>query len=99
MPEKGFISVHGYISRRETLMLSDIDKENLMVGYKQTIRAINDGQASKVFLAEECEDKIRLAVENAAAAHDTGVFYVRTMRELGSMCGIEVGASCAVVLK
>jgi large subunit ribosomal protein L7A len=80
-------------------MISDSDKQNMMVGYKQTLKAINDGKADRVFLAENCEDKIRLSVENAANGTDVSLMYVKTMRDLGSMCGIEVGASCAVILK
>lgn len=80
-------------------MISESDKLNMMVGYKQTLRAINEDRASKVYLAEECDDKIRLSVEAAAATGNVGVFYVKSMRELGAMCGIEVGASCAVILK
>ena len=80
-------------------MISESDKLNMMVGYKQTLRAINENRANKVYLAEECDDKIRLSVEAAAQTQDVSVFYVKSMRELGSMCGIEVGASCAVILK
>lgn len=80
-------------------MISDSDKQNMLVGYKQTMRAINDGQALKVYLAESCDDKFRLPVEAAANEHGAQMFYVKTMRELGNMCGIEVGASCAVILK
>lgn len=80
-------------------MISESDKLNMMVGYKQTLRAINEDKANKVYLAEECDDKIRVSVEAAAQTKDVSVFYVKSMRELGSMCGIEVGASCAVILK
>ena len=80
-------------------MISESDKLNMMVGYKQTLRAINEGKADKVYLAEESDDKIRLSVETAANNSNAQLFYVKTTRELGSMCGIEVGASCAVILK
>ena len=80
-------------------MISESDKLNMMVGYKQTLRAINEDKANKVYLAEECDDKIRSSVEAAANTKNVQMFYVKSMRELGSMCGIEVGASCAVILK
>lgn len=80
-------------------MISESDKLNMMVGYKQTLRAINEDKADRVYLAEECDDKIRLSVEAAAENKKIQLFYVKSMRELGSICGIEVGASCAVILK
>lgn len=80
-------------------MISESDKLNMMVGYKQTLRAINEDKANKVYLAEECDDKIRSSVEAAANTKNVQMFYVKSMRELGEMCGIEVGASCAVILK
>ena len=80
-------------------MISDTDKLNMMVGYKQTLRAINENKADRVYLAEQCDDKIRLSVEAAVQQHEAQLFYIRTTRELGEMCGIEVGASCAVILK
>ena len=81
------------------LMISESDKSRMMVGYKQTLKAINEGKAERVYLAEECDDKIRLSVEAAADQMNTQLMYVKPMRELGNMCGIEVGASCAVILK
>ncbi len=80
-------------------MIGVSDKEHLMVGYKQTLRAINEDRADKVYLAQSCDDKIRLTVEKAAADKGVSLLYIKSMRELGAMCGINVGASCAVVLK
>ena len=80
-------------------MTGVFDKERLMTGYKQTLKAINENRADTVYLAENCDDKIRLTVENTASAANVSILYIKSMRELGGMCGIAVGASCAVVLK
>lgn len=80
-------------------MISGSDKEYLMVGYKQTLRAITEGKADRAYLAESCDDKIRLTIEEAANNNSISLMYIKSMRELGAMCGIEVGASCAVILK
>ena len=78
-------------------MISEDDKQFLTVGYKKTLRMINSGSAAKVFLAEDCDYNIKSSVETAAANANAALFYVKTMRELGRMCDIEVGASCAAV--
>ena len=80
-------------------MITASDKQFLMVGYKQTLKAINDGRADRVYLTQSCDDKIRLTVERAAGDNMVSVLYMASMKELGTMCGINVGASCAVVLK
>ena len=79
-------------------MISEAEKKNLRIGFKQVLRALSAGQAQKVFLAEDCEDKIKLPVEEKAAQFSVPVFYTKTMKELGGLCGIDVGASCAAVL-
>lgn len=80
-------------------MISEAEKERLLVGFKQTVKAVSSGLAEKVFLAGDCESRISDPIEKAASENGTQIFYVPTMRELGEMCGIEVGSSCAVVLK
>lgn len=80
-------------------MISESEKEKLLVGFKQTVKAVNENKAAKVFLAGDCESRISDPIEKSAAENGTQIFYVPTMRELGEMCGIEVGSSCAVVLK
>ncbi len=61
--------------------------------------ALNENKASKVYVAEDCDDHIKDGVSKIAMQSNTPVFFISTMKELGNMCKIEVGASCAVVLK
>ncbi len=80
-------------------MISDTDKSRLQVGFKQVIKAIGEGRAEKVFLAEDADDSICTQIKTLSDEHGTELVYADTMRELGHMCNIEVKASCAVVLK
>ncbi len=80
-------------------MISESEKERLLVGFKQTLRAVNEDKAEKVFLASDCESKISSPIETAAAAKGASVVYIPTMKELGELCGIEVSSSCAVVTR
>lgn len=80
-------------------MFSDADKAKLRVGYKQAMRALNESKAEKIFLADDCDGHIKDGIEKLAGEKNTPVFYVPTMKELGAMCSIEVGSSCAAVLK
>ena len=60
-----------------------------IVGMKQVLRALEADEVAAVYLADDAETRIRERVEAACAAH------VPSMRELGRMCGIDVGAACA----
>lgn len=79
-------------------MISETEKQRLQVGYKQAVKALNENRVQKVFLSDDCELKIKTPIENLASKYNVQVFYVPTMKELGAMCGIDVGSSCAVIL-
>lgn len=78
-------------------MISAEEKNNLIVGYKQVLRALNAKTCKKLFIAEDCSLNIFDSLKNTAG--DTEVILVPTMRELGTMCEIDVPSSCAAVLK
>lgn len=80
-------------------MISEADKKNLAAGYKQTMKAILKGNASKVFIAADCEDRLFEEINTAALNQGVQVVLVDTMQQLGELCGISVKSSCAVILK
>lgn len=80
-------------------MIGEAEKAKLQVGYKQAVRALNENNAEKLFIAEDCDDKMKETLTSLANEKNAPVTYVPTMKELGSICEIEVSASCAVVLK
>lgn len=80
-------------------MISETEKAKLQTGFKQAVRALNEDNAAKIFVAEDCDDKMKSEITNLASDKGTPLTYVPTMKELGSICEIEVGASCAVILK
>lgn len=80
-------------------MINADEMLKLQVGYKQAVRALNDGKAAKIFIAEDSDLHIRNGLTELAEKQNTPAFFVPAMKELGHMCSIEVGASCAVILK
>ncbi len=80
-------------------MIDEAGRANLHVGYKQAMRALNENKAAKIFIAQDCDDSIKNGMEKLAKEKATPVEFVPTMQELGDICSIEVGASCAVILK
>ena len=80
-------------------MIAEADKKYLSVGYKQTMKAISEDEAKTVYIACDSEEKMYNSVNNLAKEKNLEIFYADTMRELGKMCFIDKGASCAVIKK
>jgi len=75
-------------------MAAQLSDSSLVAGYKQTVRAIRQGRAVKVFIATDADPAIFETVKKTAEiagipAKET------TMRELGRACGIDVPTSAA----
>jgi len=67
------------------------------VGLKQTVKAIKNGTAKKVYLAEDADDFIKQSVLDVCRDRDIQIIYVSNMKELGDACGIDIGASTAAI--
>ena len=80
-------------------MISDAERQRLHIGYKQSLRALNESKAEKLLVAADADEKMTAALKKAADEHNISVTEVPSMRELGEICSIDVGSSCAVVLK
>ena len=70
-----------------------------VVGTKQTLKALEKGEAVLVLLAEDADAKISAPVAELAAAKGVKVSYIGTMSELGKMCGIKVKAAAAAIIE
>ncbi len=80
-------------------MLSRLKTGKKLVGINQCRKAVKDGSALTVFLAEDAENRIRLSLLDLCRTESVEVVSVSTMKELGEACAIEVGAAAAVLLK
>jgi len=70
-----------------------------VVGLKQTIKALEKGEALVVFMARDAEEKISRPVVALCEARGVELHYVDTMQELGKLCGIKVKAATAAILE
>ena len=70
-----------------------------VVGAKQTRRAINDGRALRVYLAEDADPGVTGPVEALCAEKGVETVRVSAMREMGQACGIAVGAAVAALVR
>ena len=78
--------------------LSDLRKSKIVVGAKQLKKAVRDGRARYVFLAENADPAVTEPLRLLCQQNQIQITWVRSMSELGRACGIEVGAAAAAVV-
>ena len=76
-----------------------VKETRLVSGVKQTLRALRSGMAEAVYIAEDASPQVTEPVATAAKEAGVPVVPSPSMRELGRLCGIAVGCSCAARLK
>ena len=79
--------------------IPDLSRQKLAVGAKQLKKAVQAGTARCVYLAENADPALTQPLADLCADNQTQITWVATMADLGSACGIEVGAAAAAVLK
>ena len=74
-------------------------RDSYVVGLKQVRRALRDGIAGKVLLAEDADPMILEPLLRDCARAGVRTERIRSMRELGRLCGINVGAAAAAKVR
>jgi len=69
------------------------------VGAKQTLKAIERGQAKVVYTAQNADRHVVEPILQMCISRGIQVIQVDSMQELGRACGIEVGCSSAAVIE
>ena len=76
-----------------------MDSSHLVMGVKQTLRALHAGKALRVILAQDAARHVVEPVDDLARRQAVPVQWVPTMRELGQAGGLQVGCACAAQLE
>jgi large subunit ribosomal protein L7A len=69
------------------------------IGAKQTAKAVEKGLVSVVFVASDADERVVSSIRALCVQSGLPIEEVPTMVELGKVCGIEVGAAVAALLK
>ena len=78
-------------------MLEKLKTDPKTVGMRTTIRAIENGEAVYAFLADDAEVFITRRVQELCQQKDVPYERIRTMKELGEACGVQVPTACAAI--
>ena len=79
--------------------MAEIRQNNVVVGAKQFKKALRDDRALKAFLAENADPAVTEPIAQQCQNHNIPCVWVRTMKELGQICGIDVGAAAVTAVR
>lgn len=80
-------------------MLTELASKEKVIGVKQSRKAIRDGCAERVYLAQDADPAIIEPIAAACGVAGIPVETGYTMAQLGKACRITVGASVVALLK
>ena len=75
------------------------DAGNRVVGAKQVIRALEEGRVSEAWVAKDADLTLTQRVVDRCYRANIPCREIASMRELGRLCGIDVKAAAAALLR
>ena len=79
-------------------MLAQLAQAIKVVGVKQSTKAIKEGRAVSVFVADDAEQRVIRPIADLCREKNVPLIEVPTMTELGDAAGIDVGAAVVVII-
>ncbi|MHC1749849.1 MAG: ribosomal L7Ae/L30e/S12e/Gadd45 family protein [Cellulosilyticaceae bacterium] len=79
-------------------MLYQTKSTNKIVGAKQTLKALQNGEADCILVAKDADARITNEIVELAKAKNVQVDFVDTMKQLGQLCNIEVKTAVAAII-
>lgn len=80
-------------------MLDTLKSAKKAVGIKQSIKAVENNNVKKVFIAADAEERVVGKLKELCEKNSIELVTAESMKALGKACGIEVGAAAACLLK
>lgn len=77
----------------------DLSQKKKVVGSKQTLQAIKNENADCVFIAKDSDKELKNKILNEAKNSNINIKEIDSKMQLGRVCGIEVAAASAALLK
>ncbi|AJD28016.1 MULTISPECIES: ribosomal L7Ae/L30e/S12e/Gadd45 family protein [Clostridium] len=74
-------------------------KGNKVVGVKQTVKALKNNTVKALYVSKDADESLIKPLIELAEENSIDIIKVDTMKELGRLCGIDVSAATAALLK
>lgn len=78
---------------------NDFKTAKKVVGIKQVIKAVENGKAKLVVIADDADTRVLQPLLQLSEQKSLTVEHVDSMQELGRLCGIQVGAAAVAFLQ
>lgn len=72
--------------------------KRIVVGTKQTAKAIKSGNVDELLVARDADPNITGKVISVAEQFNVPITYAESKKQLGKVCGIEVGAAAVALI-
>lgn len=79
-------------------MLTELKTAKKVTGAKQVTRALKNGAARRVFLAQDADPRVTEPIQLLCQERGVEIQSVDTMTALGAACGIAVGSAVAALV-
>ncbi|MEN8907067.1 MAG: ribosomal L7Ae/L30e/S12e/Gadd45 family protein [Clostridiales bacterium] len=79
-------------------MIEELKTCKKAIGLKQSIKALENETAKKLYIANDAEEKIVKNIIEMAKSKNITVNYVDSKKLLGKLCGINVGAAVVSII-
>jgi large subunit ribosomal protein L7A len=70
-----------------------------VVGVKQTLKALKNNRGRVLYVAKDADSNMTEPILKLAGINSLQIIFVDTMKELGSLCGIDVASATALSLE
>ncbi|MDT8715809.1 ribosomal L7Ae/L30e/S12e/Gadd45 family protein [Clostridium sp. 19966] len=70
-----------------------------VIGIKQATKSLKNHIGQTLYVAKDSDKNLTNPVISLAEETSVEIKYVDTMKELGKLCGIDVGAAVALIIK
>ena len=81
------------------MLADEFSKHSVVVGVKQSLRAVRKNQAESVFVAADAAPQLSEILLKECADYNVPVHTIDTMKNLGNYAGIEVKAVACALLR
>jgi large subunit ribosomal protein L7A len=80
-------------------VLDSLKNSKKAIGLKQSLRALENDTVKMLFIARDADERVVRPLIEQSKKKNVEVQFVDTMKQLGKVCGIEIGAAAASLLK
>jgi large subunit ribosomal protein L7A len=70
-----------------------------VIGIKQSTKSLKNGDGCTLYVAKDAEGELVKPLISLAESLYVEVKFINSMKELGKLCGIDVGAAVTLILK